>query len=64
MRYPLLPLFLVGVVGSSRTQLGIVEGAAVLIVATMRAFAGFRSDRREKGVGAFRGFAEAMGFPS
>lgn len=45
MIYPLLPLFLVGVLGSSRMQLGIVEGAAVLIVAVMTAYAGFRSDR-------------------
>jgi MFS family permease len=44
MVYPLLPLFLVGVLGSSRTQVGIVEGTAVLVVATMTAFAGFRSD--------------------
>jgi MFS family permease len=45
MVYPLLPLFLVGVLGSSKTQLGIVEGAAVLIVAIMTAVAGIRSDR-------------------
>lgn len=45
MVYPLLPLFLVGVLGSSKTQLGIVEGAAVLIVAIMTAVAGVRSDR-------------------
>lgn len=45
MIYPLLPLFLVGVLGSSRMELGIVEGAAVLIVAVMTAYAGFRSDR-------------------
>lgn len=45
MIYPLLPLFLVGVLGSSKMQLGLIEGAAVLIVAVMTAFAGFRSDR-------------------
>jgi len=45
MVYPLLPLFLVGVLGSSRTELGLIEGAAVLIVALMSAFAGVRSDR-------------------
>ena len=46
MIYPLLPLFLVGVLGSSRTELGLIEGAAVLLVALMSATAGFRSDRR------------------
>lgn len=45
MIYPLLPLFLVGVLGSSRMQLGMIEGAAVLLVAGMTAFAGLRSDR-------------------
>lgn len=45
MIYPLLALFLVGVLGSSKAQLGIVEGGAVLIVSVLTAFAGFRSDR-------------------
>ncbi len=45
MAYPLLPLFLIDVLGSSKTQLGTMEGGAVLIVALMSAFAGFRSDR-------------------
>ncbi len=45
MIYPLFPLFLVGVLGSSKTELGIIEGAAVLIVAIMTAYAGFRSDQ-------------------
>ncbi len=45
MVYPLLPLFLVGVVGSSMTQLGAMEGGAVLLVALLSAFAGIRSDR-------------------
>ena len=45
MVYPLLPLFIVGVLGSSRAQLGLIEGSAVLLVALMTAFAGFRSDR-------------------
>lgn len=44
MVYPLLPLFLVGILGSSKTQLGVMEGGAVLIVAMLSAFAGFRSD--------------------
>jgi MFS family permease len=50
MIYPLLPLFLIGVLGSSKAQLGIIEGAAVLIVSVMTAFAGFRSDRSGKRV--------------
>jgi MFS family permease len=50
MIYPLLPLFLIGVLGSSKMQLGLIEGAAVLIVAVMTAFAGFRSDRSGKRV--------------
>lgn len=45
MVYPLLPLFVVGVLGSSKTALGAVEGSAVFIVAIMTAFAGWRSDR-------------------
>ena len=45
MIYPLLPLFLIGVLGSTKAELGLIEGAAVLIVAVMTAFAGFRSDR-------------------
>lgn len=50
MIYPLLPLFVVGVIGSSKTELGIMEGMAVLIVAIMTAFAGFRSDRNGRRV--------------
>lgn len=50
MVYPLLPLFLVGVLGASKTSLGLIEGAAVLIVASMSAFAGFRSDRMKRRV--------------
>ena len=46
MVYPLLPLFLVSVLGSSKTQLGAMEGGAVLIVALMSAVAGFQSDRK------------------
>ena len=45
MVYPLLPLFLVGVLGASRMELGLIEGGAVLIVALMAGVAGFRSDR-------------------
>lgn len=50
MIYPLLPLFLIGTLGSSKAQLGMIEGAAVLIVALMTALVGFRSDRTGKRV--------------
>ena len=44
MAYPLLPLFLVSVVGTSTTELGVMEGGAVLLVSWMSAWAGIRSD--------------------
>ena len=47
---PLLPLFLVGVLGTSKTQVGLIDGAAVLLVALMSAVAGLRSDRRRRRV--------------
>ena len=50
MIYPLIPLFLISVLGSTKLQLGVIEGGAVLIVAIMTAFAGFRSDRSGKRV--------------
>lgn len=46
MVYPLLPLFMIGVLGSSKTHLGVMEGGAVFIVAAMSALAGIRSDRK------------------
>lgn len=45
MVYPLLPLFLVGVLGGSATELGSVEGVAVALVAVMTAWSGWKSDR-------------------
>ena len=50
MIYPLIPLFLISVLGSTKLQLGVIEGGAVLIVSIMTAFAGFRSDRSGKRV--------------
>ncbi|MEO2092101.1 MAG: MFS transporter [Gemmataceae bacterium] len=44
MIYPLLPLFLVGVLGASATELGSVEGVAVALVAVMTAWSGWKSD--------------------
>lgn len=45
MIYPLIPLFVVGVLGASATTLGGMEGAAALLVALVTAWAGIRSDR-------------------
>lgn len=44
MIYPLLPLYVVSVLGTSKTQLGAMEGGAVFLVAIMSAFAGIQSD--------------------
>ena len=63
MMYPLLPLFLVTVLGSSKTQLGAMEGGAVLIVAMMSAFAGFRSDRKGAGGGRVPWIRWGYGLP-
>ncbi len=46
MVYPILPLFMISVLGTSKTQLGAMEGGAVLLVAFMSAVAGIRSDRK------------------
>jgi MFS family permease len=45
MIYPLLPLFMVAVLGASATSLGWVEGIATAVVAVLTAWAGWRSDR-------------------
>ena len=45
MLYPLLPLFLVDVLHASKTSVGAIEGAAVVLVAGMSAVAGVTSDR-------------------
>lgn len=63
MMYPLLPLFLISVLGSSKTQLGAMEGAAILVVSLMSAFAGFRSDRKGKGGGRVRWIRLGYGLP-
>ncbi len=63
MVYPLLPLFLISVLGSSKTQLGAMEGGAVLIVAFMSAVAGFRSDRKGKQGGRVKWIRWGYGLP-
>jgi MFS family permease len=50
MIYPLLPLFLVAVLGATATSLGWVEGVASAVVAALTAWAGWRSDRARKRV--------------
>ena len=63
MVYPLLPLFLVGVLGSSKTQLGVMEGGAVFLVALMSAVAGIRSDRSGKAGGRVPWIRWGYGLP-
>jgi len=48
MAYPLLPLFVVGVLGASATTLGGIEGAATFMVAFATVWAGRRSDRHRR----------------
>jgi MFS family permease len=50
MIYPLLPLFLVAVLGASAASLGWVEGIAQATVAVLTAWAGWRSDRYRRRV--------------
>jgi len=45
MIYPLLPLFIVAVLGASATSMGWIEGSAQGVVALLTAYAGARSDR-------------------
>jgi MFS family permease len=42
--YPILPFLAVGAIGLTRTQLGIIEGLAVLLVSLIAAYSGVRSD--------------------
>jgi len=58
-----LPLFLVGALGATQIQLGIMEGAAVLIVSLMSAYAGFHSDRRGIKGGRVRWLNWGYGLP-
>jgi MFS family permease len=45
MIYPLLPLFIVAVLGATATDMGWIEGLAQGVVALVTAWAGIRSDR-------------------
>ena len=63
MVYPLLPLFMISVLGSSKTQLGVMEGGAVFVVAIMSAVAGIRSDRKESQGGRVKWIRWGYGLP-
>ncbi len=45
MAYPLLPLFLAGVLGASATRVGAIEGAAESVAALLKLVSGWWSDR-------------------
>lgn len=45
MVYPLLPLFVTGTLGASRTALGLIEGVAESVAQLLRVFSGVWSDR-------------------
>jgi MFS family permease len=50
MIYPLLPLFLVSVLGATASSIGWVEGVAQAVVALLAAWTGWHSDRRRRRV--------------
>jgi MFS family permease len=45
MIYPLLPVFLTGVIGAGAISLGIIEGVAETTASLLKVFSGFRSDK-------------------
>lgn len=49
MAYPLLPLFVTGVLGAGGSDLGAIEGAGALLVAILTGWAGWKSDRDRTG---------------
>lgn len=63
MVYPILPLFLAHVLHSSKSQLGLIEGVAVFLVAMMSAYAGFQSDRKGPGGGRVKWIRIGYGLP-
>ena len=63
MMYPLMPLFFVGALQASEIQLGAMEGAAVMIVSLMSAYAGLRSDRKDRKGGRVRWLHWGYGLP-
>ncbi len=63
MVYPLLPLFMIGVLGSSKTQLGLMEGGAVFVVAIMSAVPAFEAIAKEAKAAESNGFDGDMDYP-
>jgi MFS family permease len=61
MVYPLIPLYLMSVLGATPALVGIVEGVAESIASLLKVFAGYVSDRfqRKKGL-AFWGYAAGL----
>jgi MFS family permease len=45
MAYPIMPLFIIGVLGAGKSALGIIDGVALALVSFMQAWSGFHSDR-------------------
>ncbi len=54
---------MIGVLGSSKTQLGVMEGGAVFVVAIMSAVAGIRSDRKGSQGGRVKWIRWGYGLP-
>lgn len=50
MIYPLVPLFLTGILGAPAIALGLIEGGSQLIVSIMTAYSGIKSDKSGKRV--------------
>lgn len=48
MVYPLVPLFLTGVLGTTRTTVGLIEGVAEATASVLKVFSGWISDRLGK----------------
>lgn len=48
MVYPLVPLFLTGVLGTTKTTVGIIEGIAEATASILKVFSGYMSDRLGK----------------
>jgi len=63
MVYPILPLFMAQVLHSSKSQLGLMEGVAVFLVALMSAYAGFQSDRKGPKGGRVKWIRMGYGLP-
>lgn len=63
MVYPILPLFMAYVLHTSMSQLGLMEGAAAILVAFMSAYAGFQSDRRGLSGGRVKWIQLGYGLP-